>query len=95
MDSGGLPLDWKPSPPTPIGSLRWKRETVERSFLSKMGHSNKAYNFADIGVLVIYYSGSGWNPFWVDRDNYHVSPDVDWENLQQQAFRQETPDYKV
>lgn len=75
MDSGGMPPDWKPSPPPPVGSAAWKTDIAVRQVTEMMDgfpKSNRVFKCMrcaghEIGYLCINYkSGAGWDYFRVD-----------------------------
>lgn len=82
MDNGGMPVDWKPSPPSAIGSLRWKREVIENSLNDKSRNRvNKSWDCGEMGVFVSIYSGSGWSSYWITKENTATLPEINWEEL--------------
>lgn len=85
MDSGGIPDDWKPLPPPPIGSLRWKRDVVERSIRIVDHERNTVYDYGSVdrggvGVFCIKRTSGGWNYFWAD-DIRRIN-EIDWLQIE-------------
>lgn len=80
MDSGGLPPDWKPPQPPPIGGLRWKRNVIEDS-VGRTHEKNKAFDCGEIGVFCCERTSGGWNYFWVHAENFKTLPEINWEEV--------------
>lgn len=75
MDSGGMPDDWKPSPPPERGSAAWKDDMAFRQVNEMMsGLPSRTVVFKlmrcgghDLGYMCLrYYPGRGHDYFRVD-----------------------------
>lgn len=86
MDNGGIPVDWRPTPPPDIGSIRWKKDVIERS-VGRTHSVNKAFLCNGVGLFCCERTNSGWNYFWIDEDNYTVLPKIDWIKMMEQAIK--------
>lgn len=82
MDNGGMPDDWKPTPPPDIGTLKWKRDVIESSLEDRYSkYCSRAWGFGDIGIFVSIYSGHGWSGYWINPDNFIKAPKINWNEL--------------
>lgn len=71
MDSGGIPSDWRPSPPPPHGSLMWKYNTgvqwmISNGQLKDSGPVSRLIRLpviegVDLGYMAIRRSNGGFD----------------------------------
>lgn len=78
MDSGGMPPDWKPSPPPDVGSKRWLDDMAFQFMVESfdgLPNESGVYELPKVqaggvsyamGYFVLFYRQSGHDYFRVD-----------------------------